>query len=544
MAGLVLCHSEGSFFPAVLTPFVAVIAWIFVDHLRWIRLPTWIANVFGLAALVMSMYEFSLGTVEGKLLSGAHMLVYLTCIVLLMQKGHRQYWWLMALTLLQMAVAAVLKTGVFFGGSMLLMMALMLWTLSVFSLYRVMDQHVSRNSKREELRKRPRQDSTPVTRSLQKNGRDSLIRVRDGLQRDRAETWVGWRFRGMVSGSFVVSLVLAAFVFAAFPRIWVPGAAAFAADAASEGGVGARSGFNDKVTLGRVGRIMLSQQRVLLFSVTSLKTRKQVSAEEFAAAIDMDEVRFRGNTLGHYHSGSWDAAVRGRESVISESAPDPLPGHGSPDPEFRVEITQDAPVGTYAFAPYPVSSISAVGSTRIHMRPITGTMIWGGNSVSDQPRTFTVECPRIDPTSESKATFQYWTIPDQAPAHIADEMKRQARRVARDYYVPGNISSELQRLYEFTNQLCRKEWQPDLRKRPSPDSPAVPECREWIYVFHNADSTRSVDRSCGRFSIQYEIGALRILRIGLRIDAAVGAGSGAAGQWILWQRCQCHDRKE
>ena len=120
MAGLVLCHSEGNFFPAVLTPFVAVFAWIFVDHLKWIRLPTWLANVFGLAALTMSMYEFSRGSVEGKLLSGAHMLVYLTCIVLMMQKGHRQYWWLMALTLLQMSVAAVLKTGVFFGGSMLI----------------------------------------------------------------------------------------------------------------------------------------------------------------------------------------------------------------------------------------------------------------------------------------------------------------------------------------------------------------------------------------------------------------------------------------
>ncbi len=456
VAGLVLCHSEGSFFPAVLTPFVAVVAWIFVDHLKWIRLPTWLANVCGLTALTMSMYEFGRGTVEGKLLSGAHMLVYLTCIVVMMQKGHRQYWWLMALTLLQMAVAAVLKTGVFFGGSMLIMMALLLWTLSVFSLYRVMDQHVRRIVKRGALSHRLRPDSALITKSLQNNSRDSLIQVRDGLQRDTSETWVGWRFRLMVSSSFVVSLVLAVFVFATFPRVWVPGAVAFAADAASGGGPGSLSGFNDNVTLGRIGRIMLSQQRVLVFSVTSLKSRKPVSAEEFAAAIEMDEVRFRGNVLGHYDSGSWTVGTRGRQTAISEISRDQFEDNESSGPEFQVEITQDVPVGTYAFAPYPVSKIRVAGNARIRMGPITGVLIWGGESVSDQPRTFFVECPRIDSTSDAKATFEYWTIPGKAPGQIVDEMKRHARRIARDLYVTANIADELPRLHQRASQICTK----------------------------------------------------------------------------------------
>ncbi len=457
MAGLVLCHSEGSFFPAVLTPFVAVMAWIFVDQLRWIRLPTWLANVCGLAALAISMYEFSRGNVEGKLLSGAHMLVYLTCIVLMMHKGHRQYWWLMALTLLQMAVAAVLKTGVFFGGSMLLMMALLLWTLSVFSLYRVMDQHVSRKVKRGALSDRPRQDSAAVTKSLQNNGKDSLIQVRDGLQRDTSETWVGWRFRSMVSGSFVVSLVLAVFVFAAFPRVWVPAGAAFAADAASEGGLGSRSGFNDKVSLGRVGRITLSQQRVLLFSVTSLKSKKPVSAEEFAAAIDMDEVRFRGNTLGNYHDGNWGGAVRARAVADSDYPIDRFADSGGLVPEFQVEITQDAPVGTYAFAPYPVSSIRTTGKSQIRIRPITGTMVWSGTSATDQPRTFTVECLRIDATSDENPASESRLTPDQALNDSQQDMKRFSRRVARDFYLAPNIADELPRLQKLTNQLCTKD---------------------------------------------------------------------------------------
>jgi len=457
MAGLVLCHSEGNFFPAVLTPFVAVMAWIFVDHLKWIRLPTWFANVCGLAALTICIYEFSGGSVEGRLLSGAHMLVYLTCIVLMMQKGHRQYWWLMALTLLQMAVAAVLKTGVFFGGSMLLMMALLLWTLSVFSLYRVMDQHVSRKVKREASSHRSRQDPAAVTKLSQNNGRDSFIQVRDGLQRDTSETWVGWRFRSMVSGSFVVSLVLAVFVFAAFPRVWVPATAAFAADAATEGGISSRSGFSDKVTLGRVGRITLSQQRVLQFSVTSLKSGRPVSAEEFAAAIDMDEVRFRGNALGQYHSGSWNVPSPRVMSPPSEYARERSDSGRISDPEFQVDITQDAPVGTYAFAPYPVSKIRVAGNAQIRTQSISGAMTWSGKSVADQPRTFTAECPRIDPTSVAKATFEYWTIPDQAPGHTVDELKRFARRIARDFYVMANIANDLPRLHELTSQLCMKD---------------------------------------------------------------------------------------
>jgi len=457
MAGLVLCQSEGSFLPAVLTPIVAVIAWVFVDHLRWIRLPTWLANIFGLAALALCMYEFSLGTVEGKLLSGAHMLVYLTCIVLMMQKGHRQYWWLMALNLLQMAVAAVLKTGVFFGGSMLMMMALLLWTLSVFSLYRVMEQHVSRKVKREASSHRSRQDSAPATKLSQNNGRDSFIQVRDGLQRDTSETWVGWRFRSMVSGSFVVSLVLAVFVFAAFPRVWVSAGAAYAADAASEGGHGSQSGFNDRVTLGRVGRIMLSQQRVLLFSVTSLKSRRSVSAEEFAAAIDMDEVRFRGNVLGYYHRGSWNVAVPFRVSAMSESSRVRFESSSGAEPEFEVEITQDAPVGMYAFAPYPVSKVRVAGNSQIRSQAITGAMIWGGKWDTDQPRTFSVECPRNDRTTDAKATSESRTIAHQVPGHIVEEMKQYARRIARDYYVMANIADELPHLHELARQLCTKD---------------------------------------------------------------------------------------
>ena len=55
----------------------------------------------------------------------------LSRIVLLMPKGHRQFWWLIALSLLQLAISGVLSTGAAFGAAMLSMMLLLLWTMSV-----------------------------------------------------------------------------------------------------------------------------------------------------------------------------------------------------------------------------------------------------------------------------------------------------------------------------------------------------------------------------------------------------------------------------
>lgn len=456
IAGLVLCHSEGSYFPAGLTPIFAVIGWIFVDHLKWIRIPTWFANVCGLTALAFSVGEFSQGTAESKLYSGAHMLVYLTCIVLMMQKGHRQYWWLLALTLLQMAVSAVLKTGIFFGGSMLLMMAMMLWTLSVFSLYRVMDLHLSRKSKRDPMGQSADSGSRQYADLPKPRTQVSSILVRDGLQRDTSEEWIGWRFRSMVTGSFLVSLVLAGFVFAAFPRVWVPGAGAFPSDSPDRGGLMSRSGFKENVSLGHVGPILISQKRVLAFSVTSLKTRQPVSAEQFAAAIDMDEVRFRGNTLGHYRNGNWSSGVQEIGIPPSEVSRDTFPGRFAPDPEFSVEIHQDPPIGTYMFAPYPKVEVRVAGDEQMHLLPNTGAMVWIGAVPEKELRTYTVLCSRIDPTSNHSPTFHTWTLLRQASPGAIERWKRNTLYVARGTYSTPNIEENLPLLYEFSNTLCMR----------------------------------------------------------------------------------------
>ena len=94
------------------------------------------ANVLGIIALGATAYEFFSENREGKLLAGTHLLLYATWIVLFQQKTVRLYWFLMALGILQLAVASVLTTKGWFGFCAVAYMFCAVWTLSIFSLWR------------------------------------------------------------------------------------------------------------------------------------------------------------------------------------------------------------------------------------------------------------------------------------------------------------------------------------------------------------------------------------------------------------------------
>ena len=115
LASMILAFAEESKLPTSLTPFLAVFCHYFVDRWKRIRLRVWMSNVLGLLAFAAMTFEFVGANVLDKLLSGAHLLVYMTWVILLMQKGIRQYWWLLALSVLQVSVASVLTTDAAFG---------------------------------------------------------------------------------------------------------------------------------------------------------------------------------------------------------------------------------------------------------------------------------------------------------------------------------------------------------------------------------------------------------------------------------------------
>ena len=508
-SALILAGSEGAFFPAGITPIVAVVAWIFVDHYRILHIPVLVGNLFGLAALWLAADEFLGGTVLRKLLSGAHLVVYLSWIVLLLPKSHRQYWWLMALSVVELAIGGVVSGDVAFGASLTGMMLLMLWTMSVFSLYRVQDQHTYSLTRRvsaarsqtgspslpaDSARVIPRKRriqaflasflgfkvTNGAVSESQSASRANLeapaILVRNGLQRDAAETWVGWRFRGMVSGSFVVSLVLAFIVFAAFPRVWIPGLVL--GDMVGELPTsGSRTGFSNSVSLGDVGRIMQSNARVLTFDAVNLQTQKPMTPEELADGLAMDELRFRGNVFSRYFEGQWLRGYSLRELAHEDGIHRPG-NYSRMSSDFRVNIVQDPPQELFAFAPYPVSRIVSSRRNRVAATEKRACLIWLDRPYEEgSSRPFSVELPRVKPGGG--IPFEYWNpSPDQSAAdneefhfdrqQIAELMfrtdgveteyvhnARAIRSTERRVYVPEkDLRFALPELYRIANQIC------------------------------------------------------------------------------------------
>ena len=106
---------EGAFFPGGMTILVAVLAFLFNERgPRW-SLGLWITNGLGLLAAAAALGEFLGPSLEGRLLSGAHFLCYLTWIVLFQKKRSREYWLLGAFVLLLVAVGSVLNNSGLYG---------------------------------------------------------------------------------------------------------------------------------------------------------------------------------------------------------------------------------------------------------------------------------------------------------------------------------------------------------------------------------------------------------------------------------------------
>ncbi|MFN9720595.1 MAG: DUF3488 and transglutaminase-like domain-containing protein [Planctomycetota bacterium] len=409
VTSIILCGCEGSLYPAGLTPVIAIVSWVIVDNKQWLRIPVIVGNVLSLVALLAASMEFYDGTLERKLLSGAHLLVYLTWIVLLLPKRTRQYWWLIALSVLQSAVSGILSSGVGFGFAMVGMMLLFLWTMSVFSLFRVQTTHALSASGAGSF-----SETTSVTQSKSwasffreffgldqkpNAGQSSELResgvamVRDGLQRDPSEVWVGFRFRWMVLGSYVVSLILAAIVFAAFPRVWIPGTSLWTNNERLGGQN--QTGFSESVELGDIGTIMDNNNRVLAFDIRNLKRGSEMTVEQFCDAMQMDEIRFRGNVFACYKDGRWSQGfVEHGFSGEGYHRPGQMVQKES---EFRLNLVQDPPFSPFVFAPYPVSRVRARRQNQIIEGQVSEILAWAPGVRIDaekSPMTYAIECCR------------------------------------------------------------------------------------------------------------------------------------------------------
>ena len=469
-ASLILASSQGRLYPTALTPLVAAAGLYLADYRRIFSFSVLSTNMLGLIALVLAGMQFS-GSNLQRLFAGTDLLVFLTWIILFMDKAYRQFWWLIALTVLQVTTAGVLTTGLGFGIAIFLMTLLMIWTLSVFSLFRAADQFQNRSLEADlglesapaevrrfsltqeflysflgldlETRRKRR-----LPRSTKKQ--PSPILVRPGLDRDPAEVWIGWKFRGMVLGSWIVSVVLALVVFAAFPRVWVNSGTLLADQLGEEVPIGGRrTGLSEAVRLGEFGRILISNDRALTFEIRDRQTRESVALEQFENAMDMDEIRFRANVFAHYVDGRWLPG-----NFAREVPPVNLSGAVMPPADFEVEVTLDSSPGNTVAAPFPLSNVTSSSGVPILRRSWNNTLTWASDSSADTQkgsRNYVVECP--SKARYPDVTFEYWMI-DSRMHHVGQTMTlNRLNRKAASAYITEDLVSRLPRLHKVARKL-------------------------------------------------------------------------------------------
>lgn len=363
LAAVMLAYGEESFFPSGLTvPLACLVLYLHERQFRlWMR--GWVGNLLGLAALFVAGLEFSGARPDAKLLGCAHFLVYITWIVLMQEKGIRQYWWLCALSLLQVAVGSVMasETGSY-GMLLLAYLPLALWTLSVFTLYQgasalggLDDEGPSGGRGPSAAGDVPGGAAVPppavdpLKLVRQSFAADSASTVRHAIQQDTPGRWIVPRFVFGVLGLTVAGLALGLVLFLFVPRVSFGSGFRIRSEPSRGKTI---TGFSGEVRLGQIGQILENIDRVMLVKlyerVDGVNDRPY-SLEAFTAEFGLSAPLFRGSVLDDYRDGRWRGAAPGSaQTQVMQSHP-LEPGM------IRQEYTLELSGAEFLFAMRPIN---------------------------------------------------------------------------------------------------------------------------------------------------------------------------------------------
>jgi len=338
LAGLILAFAEERFLPSLLTVPLAFLAWLLNERLRVIRLNVLWSNLSGVVAFIVAANELAGETSETRVLAGAHLLTYLTWVALFQAKRGRQYWWLLALGVMQVAVSSILTEQGLFGVLMAIYVFFGLWTLAVFSVYQAhlgFDQAGIQHSGSPQRAKDSSGDSS-------RRRRDQF---RSAIQLDPDEQWVNTRFVIGVVTTSLLSLLIGLCFFVFIPRLWV-------ARKPSEAGNGPQfrlvTGFTNEIQLGEIGQILESNRAVLQVRCFDRERNREVTVQELAIRLGYPEPLFRGSVMGRYENGRWHVLEESRTGIELTSA------HGHQGARYLQQvILHDASTDTL-FAMHPV----------------------------------------------------------------------------------------------------------------------------------------------------------------------------------------------
>lgn len=364
LAGMMLSAAEGTLLPTGLTVVVALLAMVLLESGRLRGCPSIVSNFMGLVAFGVAASEFMGGSIESRLLSGAHLLVYLQWIVMLQRKTRRQYWAICALALLQVAVGAVLTEDSWYGMLLVFFLLLQVWTLTVFSLLEakhrfetsLMDDGVQGLAKLATSTKSASDDS--VAGGGATDDRSTRLAnlfhtpsfAPDAIQIDPGEPWVNRRLVTTIFGFVFFSLLISSAVFAFTPRLWLPGNISDRNSEEYSEPVRAMTGFSDVVRLGDMGQIIESNDRVMTARLFDNDTGLPLDLYQHAASMGWDEPYFRGSSMHEYAQGRWSRSPRHLGHCV-------VPVKTEAEDLVRLEIELQNVGTTYLFLMHPMYSI-------------------------------------------------------------------------------------------------------------------------------------------------------------------------------------------
>lgn len=432
LSGLMLAYGEGTPFPAGLTPIVAVVAYLVTEKQGRFHFNAIATNLLGLVAAAAAVGEFLTPNLEARLLSGAHFLVYLTWIVLFCRKEAREYWWLGAFGLLQVAVGSVLTSTGAYGLMLLAYILTMLWTMAVGNVFLRAGEY--------------QLDGGPPGA-----GGDTLQHIlagprgfpaipgsgvttidRHGLCQDTPGRWIGSRFVRSVAGTALLGVLAGVLVFLFVPRFWIGTGNPFVS--ASPGPSSAVTGFSRNIMLGQAGELLEDGTPVFRMRLVDDDTDREISLERFVEQQGFEGPFFRGSVLDNYSRGKWSLAVS--STAVENDDLEALRGLTNQSGAVRQEYFMEETNGPVVFGLLPVDLGRIQGARGTILRHL-------------QTGALSLEDAKAVPQQ-----YSLWTLPQRRRPRLPPLPTMTSRgrpsRIARQYL---QLPAELTRLRELASTL-------------------------------------------------------------------------------------------
>lgn len=378
LSSIMLAIAEGVAFPQGATTPLVVLAFFLTERWKVFRIRPLVAFILGILAFLLAASELATDNIEARLLSGTHLVVYLSWIVLFQEKELRMYWWMCALSVLQVALGSVLTNEGSFGILLVGYLFLAFWTLSVFSLHQAQrrlagTQTSSDTTPPAVVLSGPESQSAASLRVVETTGATprmgSLLRLastaRSSIRQEPHEGWISPRFicGTMLAGG--LSLLIAACFFALIPRIWIGQLSLNRDDPRFNRPI--LTGFSDEVQLGEIGDILESTDRVMEVGLFDNRTDQRLNVQRYAAAMGYSEPFFRGRALEEYRGGRWIAETpEDSREIRSDSSPNMV----------RQEIRLEPTGSQILFAMRPALSVDIHDvDARVSYEPVTKVFV-------------------------------------------------------------------------------------------------------------------------------------------------------------------------